>query len=166
MASLAGQASREIADEVSGPSLGVLDELLGFYIRRAQLANFRLFHKHVVDPEATPTQFAMLVLIDANPGLSQVELGDILDMDRATTMAVVDKLHAARWISKKRSRIDRRKHMLLITEAGKEALKSMVDAVRESEKEFASSLTAAEVKQLMALMRKLLDTASNGRGRS
>src|SRR5690606_41700234 len=115
MASLAGQASREVADEVSGPSLGVLDELLGFYIRRAQLANFRLFHKHVVDPAATPTQFAMLVLIYANPGLSQVELGDILDMERATSMADVYKQHAARWISNRRSHNERRKTMLLIT---------------------------------------------------
>jgi len=165
MASSAGQAASKIADEVAGPNLGVLNDLLGFHIRRAQVLNFRLFHKHVVDPEATPTQFAMLVLIEANPGLSQVELGEILDMDRATTMAVVDKLHAARWISKKRSRVDRRKHALLITDAGKQALKSMLRSVSDHEKQFVSGLTADEAAQLLALMRKLVETA-NGRGRA
>lgn len=164
MASSAAGAAEKVADDSRSFSLGVLNDLIGFHIRRAQVMNFRLFHKHVVSPEATPTQFAMLVLIDANPGLSQVELGEILDMDRATTLAVVDKLHAARWISKKRSRVDRRKHALLITDAGKEALKSMLGAVREHEKQFASGLTAAEAAQLLALMRKLVETA-NGRGR-
>src|SRR5690606_18153614 len=161
MASSAGQAASKIADEVAGPNLGVLNDLLGFHIRRAQVLNFRLFHKHVVDPEATPTQFAMLVLIEANPGLSQVELGEILDMDRATTMAVVDKLHSARWISKRRSRVDRRKHTLLITDAGTGALQSMVEAVQESEKRFAAGLSSAETKQLLGLIKKLYATVTS-----
>ncbi len=165
MRSSAAGAAEKVADDSRGISLGVLQDLLGFHIRRAQVLNFRLFHKHVIDPEATPTQFAMLVLIEANPGLSQVELGEVLDMDRATTTAVVDKLHAARWISKERSRVDRRKHELLITDAGKQALKSMLRAVSDHEKQFASGLTADEAVQLLALMRKLVETA-NGRGRA
>lgn len=160
MASAIAEASTKFAADAQGVSLSELDDLLGFYIRRAQVLNFRQFHRRV---QATPTQFSMLVLIDANPGLSQVELGEILDMDRATTMAVVRKLHAARWITKRRSRVDRRKHTLRISETGSEALKEMLRSVREHEKQFAAGLSASEAKQLLALMKKLYKTAlANG----
>jgi len=66
--------------------MGLLGESIAYHIRRAQLASFRDFAQRVHTPSATPTQFATLVLVEANPGLSQVDLGNALDMDRATTM--------------------------------------------------------------------------------
>lgn len=160
MAESTAQAAGEV--EEKAVDLGILDDLLGFHIRRAQVLNFRQFHKHVADPSVTPTQFAMLVLIEANSGLSQVELGRLLDMDRATTMAVVDKMHSARWISKRRSRADRRKHMLSITDAGGAALQELKASVEAYERQFASGLTATESKQLLSLLKKLYATAGPG----
>lgn len=160
MATTGIETAARVTDEQT-LSLGVLAELLGFHIRRAQVMNFREFHRHVTDPDATPTQFAMLVLIEANPGLSQRDLGGMLDMDRATTMAVVDRLAVARWISKKRSTVDRRKHMLQLTEAGRRALAKMKQAVLELEQSFARGLTQRESRQLLMLIRKLCSSASS-----
>ena len=158
MASVAAEAANKVATDAEGFSLGELENLLGFYIRRAQVLNFRQFHKQV---QTTPTQFSMLLLIDANPGLSQVELGEILDMDRATTMAIVHKLHAARWITKRRSRVDRRKHVLRISDTGSDALKEMLSAVREHENQFAAGLSSSETRQLLRLMKKLYESAAH-----
>lgn len=139
----------------ASPSPGVLDDSLGYHVRRVQLANFRGFAQRVRKPKATPTQFTMLVLIDASPGMSQVELGTVLDMDRATTMTVVDKLEARKWVVRKRSTVDRRKHELHLSPQGRTALTAMKKAVDEHEQEFSSRLTKREKAELLRLLKKL-----------
>lgn len=137
------------------PTMGMLEESLGYHLRRAQLASFRAFAGHVTKPRATPTQFTTLVLIEGNPGMSQVELGGILGMDRATTMTVIDKLQQRRWVVRRRSTVDRRKHELHLTALGQSALKAMTTAVRRHERQFGARLTKAEARQLLRLLRKL-----------
>lgn len=139
----------------ASPDTDVLDRSLGYHVRRVQLANFRNFARHVKKPKATPTQFTMLVLINANPGMSQVELGAILDMDRATTMTVVDKLESRRWVVRKRSTVDRRKHELHLSAQGRTVLAAMKKAVEEHETAFAAALSQREKDDLLRLLKKL-----------
>ena len=73
-------------------SLGILPTLLGYQLRRAQLAVFENFAEVVGASELTPGQFGVLVVIDANPGLSQTRLGGALGVDRSTVVAVIDRL--------------------------------------------------------------------------
>jgi DNA-binding MarR family transcriptional regulator len=136
--------------------LGLLKDSVAYHIRRAQLSSFRRFALHVRSPGATPTQFATLVLVEENPGLSQVELGGTLDMDRATTMSVVDKLQQRRWLRRRRSTVDRRKHELRLTPTGAAALKKMKRAVLTHERQFGARLTPRQSRQLLGLLRRLL----------
>lgn len=138
------------------PRLGMLAESVAYHLRRAQLASFRHFAERVRAPKATPTQFSSLVLIETEPGMSQVDLGGILGMDRATTMTVIDKLQHRRWVERRPSRVDRRKHELHLTPAGAEALRSMKRTVAALEREFCAPLTDSESRQLLELLRKLL----------
>ena len=48
MASVAAEAANKVATDAEGFSLGELENLLGFYIRRAQVLNFRQFHKQAL----------------------------------------------------------------------------------------------------------------------
>lgn len=136
--------------------MGMLGESIAYHIRRAQLASFRGFAEHVRSPRATPTQFATLVLVEANPGLSQVDLGSVLDMDRATTMSVIDKLQHRRWVQRRRSTVDRRKHALHLTVTGQRALRAMKKQVRAHERRYGERLDGRQEKQLLALLQRLL----------
>jgi DNA-binding MarR family transcriptional regulator len=136
--------------------LGLLDHSLAYHLRRAQLSSFRHFAERVRTPKATPTQFSCLVLIESEPGMSQVDLGGILGMDRATTMAVVDKLQQRRWVVRRPSTVDRRKHQLHLTPAGADALRAMKRSVARHEREFCAPLSVGECQQLLTLLRKLL----------
>jgi len=140
----------------AAPRLGVLAESVAYHIRRAQLASFRHFAERVRSPKATPTQFSCLVLIETEPGMSQVDLGGILGMDRATTMTVIDKLQHRHWVERRPSTVDRRKHELHLTAAGAKALRAMKRAVASLEREFCAPLTGPESRQLLGLLRKLL----------
>ena len=66
------------ADRDAEISLGLLSSLLGYNLRRAQVAVFQNFTDMVGAAELTPGQFGVLVVIDANPGLSQTQLGNEL----------------------------------------------------------------------------------------
>ena len=64
--------------------LGMLTDLLGYHLRRAQINTFRQFANTFGKDRVTPTQLTIMILVEQNPGISQVDVGRILDMDRAT----------------------------------------------------------------------------------
>ena len=84
-------------DETETLSLGRLDGLLGFHLRMASAAIARDFAATLEDLGLTQKQCAVLELIAANPQVSQIDMAATLGMDRATMMAVVDRLDGARF---------------------------------------------------------------------
>ena len=96
------------ADEVlQGPELMFeeLDGLLGYRMRRAQGAMHRDYVASVAGLDLTQKQTATLWLINANPGVSQVSVAAALGMDRATMMAVTDRLEDRGLLVRKRSTV-------------------------------------------------------------
>ena len=96
---------REQAEDFEAPELmfAELDSLLGYLLRRAQGAMHRDFMDAVADFGLTQKQAAALWLIQANGGVSQVEVAAALGMDRATMMAVTDRLEDRGFVTRKRS---------------------------------------------------------------
>ena len=61
---------------------GLLAGLLGYRLRVAQQAVFRDFAREI--PEASPGRAGILLLIDANPGVTQSRLAQAVGIDRST----------------------------------------------------------------------------------
>src|SRR5678810_1426474 len=95
----------ESAEALRGPELMFeeLDGLLGYRLRRAQGAMHRDYMATVAGLELTQKQTATLWLINANPGVAQVSVAAALGMDRATMMAVTDRLEDRGFLIRKRS---------------------------------------------------------------
>ena len=68
------RADAPVSDVGGEIDLGFLSDAVGFYLRTAHEAAFRAFLKRVGDSSTPPWRMAILVLIDANPGLTQVAL--------------------------------------------------------------------------------------------
>src|ERR1043165_5102390 len=83
---------------VPGLDYDVLDELLGYSLRRAQVAMFVAFHEATRKMERglqmQPPRFAALVISGANPGSSQSVLGSVLRIARSGAMLVTDWFEA------------------------------------------------------------------------
>src|SRR3954466_10998742 len=79
---------------VPGLDYDVLDELLGYSLRRAQVAMFVAFHEATRGIDMTPPRFTALVIIGANPGISQTALGKVLGIARSGAMLVTDWFEA------------------------------------------------------------------------
>jgi DNA-binding MarR family transcriptional regulator len=142
-----------------GPELTFqeLDGLLGYRLRRAQGAMHRDYMAAVADLNLTQKQTAALWLIGANPGVSQVTVAAALGMDRATMMAVVDKLQDRGLTLRKRSKMDRRRQELLLTVTGQRMLKTVKARIAEHEARFTARFKPAELAALLGALQRIRD---------
>jgi DNA-binding MarR family transcriptional regulator len=147
---------REQPEDFEAPELmfAELDGLLGYLLRRAQGAMHRDFMAAVADFELTQKQAAILWLIQANPGVSQVEVASALGMDRATMMAMTDRLEDRGFTIRKRSSVDRRRQELYLTPSGQGTLRKCKARIAEHEEKFRKMFTAAELAALLEALKK------------
>jgi DNA-binding MarR family transcriptional regulator len=151
------RAKAEAADEqLQSPPLvfAELDELLGYRMRRAQGAMHRAYMNAVGGLKLTQKQTATLWLIKANLGVSQVAVAAALGMDRATMMAVINRLQARGFVTRKRSTSDRRRQELYLTPAGDKALSKVKARIIEHEKRFRNLFEATELTALLSALQK------------
>lgn len=132
---------------------GLLPGLLGYALRRAQVAVFADFARAV--PELTPGQFGVLALIERNAGLSQSELGEALGVDRSTVVTTLDRLEARALLARAPSPSDRRAHALELTPKGRALLADAGLRVAAHEARIAQALSDDERRQLMALLARV-----------
>lgn len=102
--------------------LGELSELLGYSLKRAQLRVFDDFLRCVSSLHLTPAQFSVLLLLDNNPGRNQTEIANTLGIQRPNFVAMLDVLEGRGLCQRTRSQNDRRSHVLLLTDSGREIL--------------------------------------------
>ena len=131
-----------------------LDGLLGYLLRRAQGAMHRDFMAAVSEFGLTQKQAAALWLIQANGGVSQAELAAALGMDRATMMAVTDRLEDRGFVIRKRSSTDRRRQDLYLTPAGQTILRKCKARVAEHEDKFRALFSAPELAALLDALKR------------
>lgn len=140
--------------------LGMLDELLGYHLRRAQAAVFGDFMRTMAQDRITPGQFGVLTLIRQNPGLNQSGLARLLGIERSTMVAVIDGLEERGLVARKKSGSDKRAYLLALTKAGNALLARVEPKVRRHEKRIAADLDTDEVASLVHLLKRVAENAS------
>lgn len=131
---------------------GLLPELVGYVLRRAQLAVFDDFIRSCDGHGLRPAQFSALVLIDANPGRSQREIAAALGIQRPNFVAMMDGFERRGLARRRRSETDRRSHALELTAQGRALLARARDTVLEHEARITDRMTEAEKAELIRLL--------------
>ena len=132
-----------------------LHTLLGYHLRRAQVAVFKNFSSAVGELNITPGLFGALTIIGSNEGLSQNMLAGALALDRSTLVSVIDKLEGRKLVLRKKSTEDRRRHALYLTAKGREMLATYKEKVAEHEADIAKNLSPEERESLIDLLRRI-----------
>jgi DNA-binding MarR family transcriptional regulator len=135
--------------------LGNLANLLGFHLRLAHVAVYRDFTAGLAELDITQRQAATLELIEANPGVSQVDLANTLGADRATMMAMVDRLETRGLLTRRRSTEDRRRQELNLTDPGHTLLSRARTLIGAHEKRFTDRLSPEELEALLNALKRL-----------
>ncbi len=76
-------------------------------------------------------------------------------MDRATTMAIVNRLESRGYLVRRKSRSDRRKQALNLTDTGRRALSTAKRAIQQHEQWLKSRFSEKEVAQLIELLTRI-----------
>jgi len=105
------------------PNLDVLRGHLGYFLRRAQVSVFQDFIQALSSINIRPAQYSVLVVIGANPGLSQADVSELLGIERARLVRLLDRLEKRGLTQRLASPVDRRSHALKLTAAGRAIVK-------------------------------------------
>ncbi|WP_244287975.1 MarR family winged helix-turn-helix transcriptional regulator [Labrenzia sp. 011] len=139
-------------DEVSGHGY-VLDEQIGYLLRKAYQRNAVIFSEKIQD--LTPTQFAVMARLTELGSVSQNRLGRTVGLDVATTKGVVDRLGARGLLQSEKDPGDKRRQLISLTEKGDLYFRSNAKLGLEVSAETTAPLTASERRTLSRLLKKI-----------
>src|SRR3954465_15906912 len=145
-------APREQTDDRKPLDIGVLNEHLGYFIRRLQVWVFQDFIRTLAPVDIRPAQYSVLVVIAANPGLSQSDLADGLGTQRARLVRILDKLEKRGLTQRLASPTDRRSHALRLTREGQKLLKRATMLAAAHEAKLIEKLGPEQRKSMLALL--------------
>lgn len=140
---------------------GLLPELVGYALRRAQFAVFRDFGRAMagLPVPLSPGEFGILVLVERNPALSQTALARAIGVDRSTLVPILDRLEQHGLVARKAAPRDRRRHALALGRRGARLMAGYVAAVRKHERRIQRQLGPREAAQLLRLLDRLREGA-------
>jgi DNA-binding MarR family transcriptional regulator len=140
---------------VAGLEYDVLDDLLGYSLRRAQVAMFMAFQEATRGMGITPPRFTALVMIGANPGLSQTALGNVLGIARSGAMLLATWFEAQGLVERRHRADDGRAWGLYLTPGGEALVQRVKRRVVASDRKRAAVLSVRERRELQRLLAKL-----------
>ena len=100
--------------------------------------------------------YLVLVWIDALGGPSQQQIADRVGIDRSDFVKLLDQLEERGLIGRERDPADRRRHILSLTQAGRDILARATTNSRHSTDTFFAALTPQELATLHRLALKAL----------
>ena len=138
-----------------GHSIGRLADFLGFRMRRLQNRLSRDFGDATRDFNLRSGLFSSLEIIKANPGISQQDLSHTVGLDKSVTVVIVDLLEERGFAERRKSKTDRRRYSLYVTERGEEELRKLFAIMEKTEDRVLHGVSEKELRSLMDILDRL-----------
>lgn len=132
--------------------LGSLPNLIGYMLRRAQVTVFQDFFRTFAEVGIRPAQYAVLTVIELNPGLKQSEVGAALGIKRTNFVGLLDGLEARGLAERRPVETDRRSYALYLTQAGVALMRELRRLQERHEARFVARIGETGREQLLALL--------------
>ncbi|MDI4237978.1 MarR family winged helix-turn-helix transcriptional regulator [Bradyrhizobium sp. Arg237L] len=145
-----GKARRDDADREVG--LDALAGHAGYAVRRFQIWIFQDFIKTLAAVDIRPTQYSVMTVIGANPGLSQMAVAKRLGIERARLVHLLDGLERRKLVKRVQSPSDRRSHALYLTAQGETSLRQFKRLAAEHERHVAEKIGKENRERLLQIL--------------
>jgi DNA-binding MarR family transcriptional regulator len=136
-----------------------LSEYVGYALRRAQGRVYADFNGTLGELSLRPGQFAVLTLIERNPGSSQSNLSAALGIQKANFVATISDLVTRGYVLRHRSATDARRYQLELSARGRRLLERAAELQALHEARIAARLGARGREQLLLLLARLCESA-------
>lgn len=137
----------------TAPLVNPLESLLGYQLRRASQAMLDDLVATLASLDFRPTSASVLLLIEANPGITQSRIGQALAVERANMVPMTAKLIEVGIVT--RSRADGRSHGLHLTEKGKKVVAKVRKRIADHEIGFWKDTPNAERAVVLNFLKSL-----------
>lgn len=145
-------------EPVSTPTeiqLGPLDDYIGFHLRQAQNASFKAFKRQTGDPDLRPGWYAVLTLIDVNPGITPILLSRASGRDKSTLTPIIRDLTHRHLISRMPVAGDKRSYALALTDVGRQKLAALAAHAALHDNKL-DAIAGPKKAELLALLRRII----------
>ena len=128
----------------------------GYLLGRATDRNREYFEALVKPLGIGRRHFSVLAVLGEEKPLSQVEIGERLNIDRNTIVILMDDLEGKSLVIRRRDPSDRRAYLVSLTDAGRDVLTQATAAARRTNDEVFAPLSPEERAQLHSLLSRLV----------
>ena len=151
---VAARAAEE--DVVLAPALSTL---IGYLLRRSHNSFQGYWMARFRDSETpiTPVQGGILVVLGANPGLTQTALARMMNVEGPTLMQSVDRLEQHGYVKRVRRPGDRRSYSLQLTPLGETVLAHVNAFLPVRDEDLLADLSPKEVAVLSDLLTRIVE---------
>src|SRR5581483_701203 len=136
----------------SSIEVGCLNDHVGYFVRRLQVFVFNDFIKTLSPLDIRPGQYAVLVVISANAGRSQADIGRALNIERAGLAKMLHGLERRGWVQRLPAIKDGRTNSLFLTPDGNVALRKIRKLAARHEARMTQVLGKSNRDQLIKLL--------------
>jgi DNA-binding MarR family transcriptional regulator len=102
-------------------------------------------------------QFWLLSFLSDKDSVGQHEISEAFMLDANNVVLLLNELESQGWVERRRDPADRRRHLVFITDAGREALFKSEQAREEVEDDILSMLSPEERETLREMLIKALE---------
>lgn len=143
-----GRSDRPVVHRLDGTAIWLLNVAS---TRGHRLAQERLAHAHV-----RRWHYAILAtLADTGPS-AQADISRRLGVDRGDLVALLNDLEESGWVARAPDPSDRRRNSVSLTRSGRAALRRFDKLVVAADEELLAPLSAADRKQLLAMLERIV----------
>uniref|UniRef100_B0SXU1 Transcriptional regulator, MarR family n=1 Tax=Caulobacter sp. (strain K31) TaxID=366602 RepID=B0SXU1_CAUSK len=136
-------------------SLGGLETQVGFLLRLAQVAVFKDLIAALKPFDLRPTDFSVLLVIDASPGLKQQAVGEALRIQRPNLVTILDQLQARGLVRRGVVPGDRRSYALTLTLEGEALLAKAKAAHGRHDRKVSAALAGLDRAMLIDALERI-----------
>jgi DNA-binding MarR family transcriptional regulator len=151
----AGKRAMRSVPAVEEVDASYLEGLIGYNARRTALAVIEVFMQRMSIYDMRPVDFSVLSLITHNPGITSRQLCTALGILPPNLVGMINNLESRALIQRQPHPNDGRAMGLHLTAAGKKLMREAERTAADLEAQAASRLSAAEVKTLIRLLKKI-----------
>jgi len=128
---------------------------VGYALRRAQQTIFADFNHALAELNLRPGQFAVLLMIDQNPGASQSSVSAALGIQKANFVATIADLEKRGLVRRRRSDTDGRTYSLGLSQRGRSLLQRAAELQSVHEARVTAHIGNEGRMQLLGLLDRL-----------
>lgn len=126
---------------------GVLEHSPIHLLHRASQCAGNIFQAEMGSEDLTPRQYALLVAISQQEGLSQTDLVELTGIDRSTLADVIRRMLKKGLVQRRRTREDARAYAVKLTEVGRKALQACQPMARRVDQRILDALPSQDYRE-------------------